>query len=141
MFNFFQEKSIEINAPIEKVWDLNTNPEIWPQVIEEYESCELIGKLKAGSKILIKVRNRSKTTKSFITEVSYLNRIKFLIKDMFRSEFTSSFKKISLDRTLFTQSIDVSGFLVPFFRNTLENRLEEYQLKLLRAFKNLAEEN
>ena len=50
------EKSIEIDAPQEHVWEVLSDLEAWPRLIETVETVELLtpGPIKAGSRVRLK---------------------------------------------------------------------------------------
>mgnify|MGYP001021249741 CR=1 FL=1 len=127
------ESSIEIDAPIEKVWDVMTNVTLWPNWNNDIKHAELIGGLKEGSIIkwqsgpgqitskLLKVRTN--------TEIVWQGRMMGIYAiHMWKLE------KIG-NQTKVTTSESWSGFLPTLLKAMSRNMLQKainsglYQLK------------
>jgi hypothetical protein len=58
MFKWYYKHTFEIDAPIQKVWQICADPSNWPKWIDQLESCQFDGEIKAGSIIKCKVKTR-----------------------------------------------------------------------------------
>lgn len=70
------ERDVEINAPVEKVWQVITNPEYWPQWFPGIESVAGATSISQGSKI--EWTSGGKTGQATVAKMDPMKRLEIL---------------------------------------------------------------
>lgn len=119
--------SIEINAPVEKVWEVLTNFTDYPKWNPFIKS--LKGRFEVGEVLFVTLQVPDSKPMNFSPRCFHIEKNKrfswkgkFLIPGLF--DGTHSFKMEALDsnRTNFIQEEKFSGILVPFFWNQIQHK-------------------
>lgn len=132
MFKWFHEYSIEIDAPLQPIWDFLTTPSNWPKWINQFDSCLLEGDFKTGAKVKAKIKDKEAYLSIFITEVKPYSEYKMLVKTLFfNQESLCEIQEISPERTLITQKTYVLSLLTPFMKSYFRKSAEKSNPKCL----------
>jgi uncharacterized membrane protein len=121
------EKSIEIDAPAQRVWDVLSDIEAWPQRIETVESAELLtpAPITTGSRVRLKQPKLPEGT----WDVTVWDAPSFFEWTQKTSGTTSvaghRVEALGAGRARLTLTLDMRGFLIPIvalFYKDLTNR-------------------
>jgi len=131
MFKWVHEYSIEVDIPIQKVWEFSTSPGLWHVWNDEYETFHHEGNLKSGSVIKAKVKNANIEIPFNVTTLTPYEECTIFVKvPFFSQEVVCTFKEISTNRTGITFRILIKSWFVLFMKSylnkTVNNRYSIY---------------
>ena len=139
MFRWSREHFIEVNIPIQKMWDIYINPSNWPKWVDQFDFCTFEGELKPGTIIKTKIKNRNVYIQIKMTKLKPYDECELLIKaPLFTQESSCFFQEISTERTLLIMKTSVISLLVPFLKSFFHKRLEYSNSKYLSVFSEIA---
>ena len=129
MFSWSKDASIEVDVPLEKFWELCINPSHWIYQ-ERFESCKLEGEFAVGSKILLKLKNKSISLTWVIKEYEKNKYYKVRFSRLLATQENTLFIRESENgKTVITIKIETLGFLAPFvhlMKKSTEKLLRDY---------------
>lgn len=135
--------AIEINAPAERVWEVLTDFDAFPQWNPFIKT--IAGETKVGAKLDVRIEPPGGKGMTFrptvraatpVRELRWLGRV--VIPGVFDGEHSFQVEPLADNRSRFTQSERFSGALVPFFAGTLR-QTEEGFMQMNEALKRRVE--
>ena len=135
------EKSIEINAPQQRVWDVLSDIEAWPQRIETVDTVELLTPLplRTGSRVRLKQPKLPEGT----WEITVWNAPSYFewIQKATGMTITAGHRVEALDpdRSRLTLTIDMRGLLSPVFGRLSKGLTNDYLNLEANGMKRVAE--
>jgi uncharacterized membrane protein len=135
------EQSIDIDAPQERVWEVLTDLEAWPERIETVDEVELLTPppLGIGSRVRLKQPRLGEAT--WDTTVwdapSYFEWHQK--SGGITNVATHRVEALEESRSRLTLTIDMQGFLVPVFGRMFRGLTNEYMLTEAESIKRAAE--
>lgn len=140
MFRWSHEHLMEVNIPVQKMWDIYINPSNWPKWVDQFDFCTFEDELKTGTVVKTKIKNRNAYIQIQMIKIKPHEECKFLIKvPLFTQESSCIFQEISTERTLLIMKTSVISLFVPFMKSFFHKRLEHSNSKYLRVFSEIAE--
>ena len=120
MFKWHYESSIEVDAPLQAVWDFYNTPNNWSKWLDELEPINFDGELKTGSQIKVTPKGKKSKFCFLVTDLKPRQEFKILLEaPLCAQETLSIFQEISPSRTRIHSKICVISILVPFIRSYL----------------------
>lgn len=131
MFKWTYEISHEVNLPIQKIWEFDTNLDNWNEWTDDFEEYRCEGPFEKGSLIKAKYKKCSKLLLSIlITECQLYNIFKFRIKSLLYTQYsTSNYHEISPNKTKMTLKIEFISLLIPFIKSRFNKLIDDYMTK------------
>lgn len=137
MFQWFHEYSLDVDFPIQKVWEFCLEPKNWPKWTEKFESCHCEGELKTGSTIRVKIKTRFPQDiymPIFIKEIQPYECKMLLKVPFFAQENVCTLQEISLQKTRISVNTCVKSFFVPLMRSHFYKKIEKAKTKEFKRF-------
>ena len=135
------EKSIDIDAPQQRVWDVLTDIEAWPQRIETVDSVELLtpAPMTQGSRVRLKQPKLGEGTWE-VTAWDAPSAFEWTQKTT-GATTVAGHRVEALDRgrTRLTLTLDMRGFLIPIFGRLFKNLTNDYMSREAEGMKRAAE--
>ena len=138
--NYTHKCTMEVNLPLQKAWDLCSNPTHWTHWNDLFEHFK--GEPKAGSTILAKIKNRPATLPLQITDFVPLERFSVTHNSLHLSHTTSwRVQALSPEKTLIlSESLFFGKFSAAVSKGTLLESLEVTLAQMLRFLTELSAE-
>ena len=135
------EKSVDIDAPQQRVWDVLTDIEAWPQRIETVDSVELLtpAPMTQGSRVRLKQPKLGEGTWE-VTAWDAPSAFEWTQKTT-GATTVAGHRVEALDegRTRLTLTLDMRGFLIPIFGRLFKNLTNDYMSREAEGMKRAAE--
>ncbi len=133
LFKWSYETTVEVDLPLEKVWDFLENPANCSKWRDDIEFCHSAEPLQTGSIIKVKMKNHNVYASILITEYKPYSECKTRVKGSLGSQESSAiFQEISHDRTRLILKFNVKSFLTPFLRSYFLKKTRSQIEKTLR---------
>jgi hypothetical protein len=117
MFEWCHEHSIEVDFPIQKVWDFYSRMSNW-KVQDPFDSYHQEGPFQTGSVVKAKIKNRNAYVNLLLTEVKSPNEFKIFIKVPFSKQSSHCIlQEISPEKTRITTRLVINSFFTPFLKS------------------------
>ncbi len=131
-------KKIEIHAPLEKVWNIQTNIDAWHEWQPEISNSRLVSNLESGATFVWKSGGFKLT--STISKISEYNFIEWYGKVFGASAIHIwEFEQMDNGHTLVRTQESMDGWLVKLFKGVMGKKLNESLEIWLNSLKQKAE--
>jgi polyketide cyclase/dehydrase/lipid transport protein len=139
MFTWSHETSMDVDLPLQQVWNFYLDPSNWPKWEDRLESCVLKGDLRVGAKIRAKVKDKPVQLLFFVTEIKPYHECKFLTKTpLATQESLCTFEELSPEKTRITLKICIISLLTPFMRAIFRKHTEKTYSKCFNVLAEIA---
>ena len=134
MFKWSHEVTVEIGAPLHKVWNFFADPSNWALVVDDIDSWQLEGEFKAESTVTAKLKDKMVFIPFLLTRVQPLVSYELEIKNMLCTQITSNtFQALSDVKTVFVSKTYVRSVLVPFVKKAFVKNVQSFNGARLKA--------
>lgn len=134
MFKWSHEITVEIEAPLQKVWNFFAEPSNWSLIMDGIDSCQLEGEFKADSTVTAKMKNKMVFIPCLLTRVQPLVGYEMEIKNILVTQVSSNtFQALSDVKTVVVSKTCATGILVPFMKKACEKSAKSFNAGRLKA--------
>ena len=137
MFKWLHDYSIDIDYPIQKVWDFCIEPKNWLKWMEKCESCHYDGELKSGSMVKIKLASRLSQDiyiPVMLKEIRPYDVTLVFKLPLITQENFCTFQEVSSSKTRVSVHVCIKGLFVPVLKSYFSRKMENLKSKEFKRF-------
>jgi hypothetical protein len=139
MFKWLHQYVIEVNMPLQEVWEFYMNPSNWSQWMDDFESCHFVQSPVKDSIVSAKIKNKEVFVHFLFTEIKPYQEAALRVSTLFfTQESLTLFQEISLEKTQLTFNTTVKSIFVPFLKSYFLKKCATQYLNCLRVFEQQA---